>query len=222
MKKVLVVAVHPDDETLGCGGTLLKHKAAGDEVHWLIVTEISEKDEASHTFKQNRQQEIEKVAQMYQFDGLHQLGFATTQVDQIPLSNLVTKISQVMQQVLPDTLYLPFLGDVHSDHRVIFDAVYSCTKSFRYPSLKTVCMMEILSETEFAPALCSHAFIPNLFVDISSFYEKKAAIMQIYEGELGTHPFPRSLKTLEALATLRGSTANCRFGEAFVLLKKIE
>lgn len=215
--KVLVVAVHPDDETLGCGGTLLKYKANGDEIHWLICTAIDEE----HNYCKVREKEIEEVSNLYDFDSVHNLQLKTMQVDEYKVSELVSKISQVIKEVQPNIIYLPFKADVHSDHRKIFEASYSCTKSFRYPFIKKIYMMEILSETEFAPSTKKDSFIPNVFVDISEFFEKKIAIMKVFKSEMAEHPFPRSERNLRALATFRGATCGCEYAESFVLLKEI-
>ena len=107
------------------------------------------------------------------------------------MSELITKISSVINKVKPDTIYLPFKGDVHSDHKYIFDAAYSCTKTFRYPFIKKIYMMETLSETEFSLSTKEDSFVPNVFVDISEFMDKKIELMNIYESEIGKHPFPR-------------------------------
>jgi LmbE family N-acetylglucosaminyl deacetylase len=128
MNKVLVIAVHPDDETLGCGGTLLKHKANSDEIHWLICTDIDK----NNSYYNTRQKEIQKVSQMYDFNSVNNLELKTMQVDEYSMSELIAKISQVINKIKPNIIYLPFKGDVHSDHRKIFEASYSCTKSFRY------------------------------------------------------------------------------------------
>lgn len=216
--KVLIVAVHPDDETLGCGGTLLKHKANGDEIHWLICTTVDEK----HSYYDTREQEIEKVAALYGFDSVHNLRLETMQVDEYSMSELVGKISKVINEVKPTTIYLPFKGDVHSDHRKIFEASYSCTKSFRYPFVKKIYMIETLSETEFAPSTKEDSFIPNVFVDISKYMDKKLEIMKVYESEIAEHPFPRSIKNIQALGTLRGATCGCEYAESFILLKEIK
>lgn len=213
----LVIAVHPDDETLGCGGTLLKHQASGDEIHWLICTDLDK----SNSYYKKRQIEIEKVAKLYGFTSTHQLGLKTMQVDEYSMSELITSISKVINQVKPNTIYLPFKSDVHSDHRKVFEAAYSCTKSFRYPFIKKIYMMETLSETEFAPSTQSDSFIPNVFVDVSDFMQQKLNIMQLFETEVGEHPFPRSLRNILALATLRGATAGCEYAESFMLLKEI-
>lgn len=215
--KILVVAVHPDDETLGCGGTLLKHKANGDDIHWLICTTIDK----NHNYYERRESEINKVSHAYDFDSVHNLGLKTMQVDEYTMSEIIGKISKVINEVQPNIVYLPFKGDVHSDHRKIFEASYSCTKSFRYPFIKKIYMMETLSETEFAPSTKEDSFIPNIFVDISEYIDKKIDIMQIFESEIAEHPFPRSLENLKALGTIRGATANCKYAESFVLLKEI-
>jgi LmbE family N-acetylglucosaminyl deacetylase len=221
-QKALVVALHPDDETLGCGGTLLKHNTQGDEIHWMICTEVKEEDGFSSERVQRRNEEIDTVANLYQFDSVHRLGFSTMKVDQYTVSELVGKVSAVINQVQPTVLYLPFKSDVHSDHRVMFEAVYSCTKSFRYPFIKKIYMMETLSETDFALSTKEDSFVPNVFVDITDFFAKKLEIMQVFESEIGEHPFPRSLRSLEALATLRGATAGCEYAESFMLLKEIQ
>jgi LmbE family N-acetylglucosaminyl deacetylase len=217
-KKVLVIAVHPDDETLGCGGTLLKHKANGDEIHWLIVTSLDK----SHSYYNQREKEIQEVALSYNFNSVHELGFQTMEIDKYSIGELVEKISNVINMIQPTTLYLPFKGDVHSDHRKIFEAAYSCTKSFRYPFIKQIYMMETLSETEFAPSTKEDSFIPNIFIDISQYFDIKTTIMQFYKSELQEHPFPRSTANLNALATLRGATAGCIYAESFMLLKEIK
>jgi LmbE family N-acetylglucosaminyl deacetylase len=219
---VVVVALHPDDETLGCGGALLRHKENGDEIHWLICTEVKEENGFTKERVQGRDSEIEKVAEMYEFDSTHRLGFSTMKVDEYSMSELITKVSEVFNKIKPTILYLPFKGDVHSDHRVMFNAAYSCTKSFRYPFIKKIYMMETLSETEFALSTKEDSFVPNVFVDITKYLDKKLEIMKVFESELSEHPFPRSLRNIEALATLRGATSGCEYAESFMLLKEIQ
>ena len=221
MKKILVIAVHPDDETLGCGGTLLKHKATGDEIYWCIVTSIKEKLGFSDEQVILRSKEIEKVAGIYGFNGVEQLAFPTMQLDQLTMGELIDGVSTIIKKIQPHTIYLPFKNDVHSDHRIAFEAIYSCTKTFRYPFIRRILMMETISETEFAPALPAESFVPNVFADISEFIDQKIDIFKIYASELGEHPFPRSEKNIRALACLRGASADCESAESFMLLKEI-
>jgi len=221
MGNVLVIAVHPDDETLGCGATLLRHRAQHQDIYWLICTAMSEQSGATKAQIADRERVISQVAGQYQFKKVFQLGLASTRVDVCPSHLLISQISAIINEVQPHTLYLPFKSDIHSDHRKIFEAAYSCTKSFRYPSIKKILMMETLSETEFAPATKEDCFVPNVFVDISDYFEQKCAILNLYESEMGQHPFPRSIRNVTALATLRGASAGCDYAESFMLLKEI-
>lgn len=221
MSKVLVLAVHPDDETLGCGGTLLKHKAGGDEIFWLIATSMKEDNGLSKEDISHRAAEIETIINRYNFDGVYNLGIPTTKVDEFSISELIKMISKVFDEVEPNILYLPFIGDIHSDHRIIVEAAHSCTKTFRYPFIKKVMMMETISETEFALSLKGFAFVPNHFVDISDFIDEKLDIMKTYKDEISCHPFPRSLENIKALSVFRGATAGCKYAESFMVPKEI-
>ena len=135
---------------------------------------------------------------------------------------MVPEISAVFSEVKPEIIYTLNRSDAHSDHRIIFDAVMSCTKSFRYPYIKQVLMYECISETEFAPALAEKAFLPNYFVDITKYMDKKNEAMRVFESELGEHPFPRSLDNIRALAHFRGASVGVQYAEAFQLLKYID
>ena len=149
------------------------------------------------------------------------MDFPATKLDKISDSALVYAISKVFLQVKPEMVFLPFYQDVHSDHRKAFSAAYSCTKSFRYPFIKRVLMMETLSETDFATPIPGQAFVPNVFVDISAHLDKKCEILKRFEGEIAPAPFPRSIETVRALARVRGSVAGCLYAESFVLLREI-
>jgi len=218
MNNVLVVALHPDDETLGCGGTLLKHKENGDKIHWLICTTIGK----NHEYHKFREKEVDLVSSIYGFDTVHNLELKTMQVDEYTMSDLIARISKIINEVRPNVVYLPFKGDVHSDHSYMFKAAYSCTKTFRYPFVKKIYMMETLSETEFSVSTKEDSFIPNVFVDISKYMDKKIKLMNVYKSEIGEHPFPRSERNIRALATYRGATSGCRYSESFMLVKEIK
>lgn len=221
MNTVLIVAVHPDDESLGCGGTILKLKKTGCRVHWLICTTINESAGYSVEKIKLREEEIIKVSEEYGFDSIENLNLSTTKVDEYKTSYLIDCFSSIINKIKPEIIFLPFRGDVHSDHRKIFEASYSCTKSFRYPFIKKIYMMETLSETEFSPGTPDTVFVPNVFIDISEYMNKKIEILKIYESEMGEHPFPRSEKNIRALATFRGATAGCEYAESFMLIKEI-
>jgi len=222
MKKIIVISAHPDDEVLGVGGTLLKHVANGDEVYWLITTNVFEDQGFSKERIASRQLEIEKVAQIIGVTKTFKLDYPTMTLSSSTLLTMVPEISAVFSEIEPEIIYCLNRSDAHSDHRVTFDAVMSCTKSFRYPFIKQVLMYECISETEFAPVLAEKVFLPNYFVDVSDYFDKKIQAMEIYRSEIGAHPFPRSLRNLEALATFRGASVGVEYAEAFQLLKYID
>lgn len=219
--KIVVISAHPDDEVLGCGGTLLKHKHKGDEIHWIIVTSTFENQGFSEDFIQCRQQEIEKITTFIEFSSVHNLNYPTKSLDSSLLNKMIPQISAIFKEIKVEIIYVVNRSDAHSDHRVTFDAVMACTKSFRYPHIKKVLMYECVSETEFAAALPENVFIPNYFVDISPYLEKKIEMMKIYTSELEEHPFPRNVKNIEALAINRGSQSGVEYAESFMIIKEI-
>jgi LmbE family N-acetylglucosaminyl deacetylase len=218
MSKILAVSVHPDDETLGCGGTLLKHNEKGDKIFWLILTRANDKVTSIPNIVNLQKQYVNKVAATYNFEDFKQLSFLTTELDRYPLGEIIREISNYIDQIEPSVIYFNHCNDVHSDHRVAFDAIYSCTKSFRYPFITKILMYETLSETEFAPALPCASFTPNVYVDITDYLDQKIEIMKLYETELMEEPYPRSISSIEALARFRGSRAGVKYAEAFRLL----
>ena len=221
MKKIIVVSPHPDDEILGSGGTLLRHKKQGDEINWLIVTNIFEELGYSSDQILKRQKEIQQVAASLKIKEIFTLNYPTATLYSSDLITLIPKISELFQSIQPEIIFCPNRSDAHSDHRVVFNAVMACTKSFRYHFIREILMYECLSETEFAPALPENIFQPNCFVDISNEIEEKIQLMRIYNSELGEHPFPRSNRNIKALATFRGAVAGVEYAEAFQLIKSI-
>ncbi len=219
MADILVVAPHPDDETLGCGGTLLRHGGERDSVHWLIVTAMRESLGYTPERMAAREAEIEAVTRHYGFAGVHHLDFPTTGLDSLPLRDLIAAVGNVLDRVRPEVLYLPFPGDAHSDHRVVFDACAACSKWFRSSFLRQILSYETLSETNFGldPRI---GFRPNLYVDIGDHLDGKIEAMRFYTEEMGAHPFPRSDVAITALARLRGSESGYQAAEAFVILKQ--
>jgi LmbE family N-acetylglucosaminyl deacetylase len=217
--RTLVVAPHPDDETLGCGGTLLRQRNEGSELAWLIVTGISESAGWPAERVRLRDAEIEKVAALIGFKHVYRLNLPSSGLDSVPVSDLVTQFSGVFKSFQPEQVLLPHRSDVHTDHRIVFDAAAACTKWFRYPSVRRVLAYETISETDFGLDTDS-AFRPNYFVDISAFLERKLEVMAVYQSELGVFPFPRSVEAIRALAALRGAGSGFVAAEAFQLLRE--
>lgn len=222
MKNVVVISAHPDDEVLGVGGTLLKHKNNGDNIYWIITTNISVDQGFSEDKVDERQNEIEVVAEKLGVKKKFLLNYPTMSLSSSDTNEIIPKIASIFNEIKPEIIYTLNRSDAHSDHKYTFNSVIACTKSFRFPFIKQVLMYECISETEFAPSLHEKVFIPNYYVDISKYIDEKLEIMKVYESELGTHPFPRSLKNIKALATFRGTVAGVEFAESFQLIKFID
>lgn len=220
MSCVLVVSPHVDDETLGAGGTLLRYKNQNKRVYWLNFTNM--KIEYGYTKEQvnKRKEEIEQVIKEYKFDGFFDLGLKPANLEQYNGNEIIKKVSNIINEIKPSTIILPNRSDVHSDHKAVFDWCYSCTKVFRFPYIKKILSMEVLSETDFS--YIDNAFIANYYVNISDYIEKKINILKLYKSELGKHPFPRSIEGIESLARVRGISAGSEYAEAFKVIKFIE
>ena len=222
--RILVVAPHPDDELLGCGGTLLKRSSEGSTVGWLLVTSITAQAGWSQERISRRASEVDQVRDGLGISptNLYRLGFPTTELDRVPFGELVSSIGSVFHEFAPQEVLLPHSGDIHSDHRLTFDACSACTKWFRYPSVQRILTYETLSETEFGLDQVAGAFRPNLFVDISAHLAQKLKLLDIYQSELGKHPFPRSLETVRSQSLIRGAQRGVTAAEAFQILRSFE
>lgn len=217
-KKIIIVTPHPDDETLGCGGTILKLKEEGHQLYWAIITKAG--NFATEEWKANREAEIEKVAKMYKFDRTIKLNFEAATLDQVADSELVGALSNVFKDLNPNVIYVPYPSDIHSDHKAVFEATMACTKWFRYPSVEKVLAYETLSETDFTINPDANNFRPNVFINIEKYIDKKIEIMEVYESEISAFPFPRSEKAIRSLAYVRGAASGYEAAEAFMLLKE--
>jgi len=219
--KILTISVHPDDETLGCGGTLLKHKDLGDELYWLIITSVNEELGYSNDFILSRKNQIEEVGKIYGFKKVFELGLPTTRLHDVDFSEILKGINKSISEVNPERIYMINRTDIHTDHQITARALFSATKSFRNLTIKEILMYECISETEMAPGLLENVFIPNVFSDISNYIDKKVEIMNIYKQELQETPMPRSAENIKALARFRGSTVGVDYAEAFMLIRKL-
>lgn len=210
--RTLVIAPHPDDESLGCAGLLLRRKAENASLAWVIATQS-----APHNHLSLRDKEVEEVSRLLAFQEVHKLGYETTRLDSVPMADLVAKISEIIGIFQPNEVLVPHYSDVHSDHRIISEATMSSVKWFRSPSISRVMAYETLSETNFN-LVKTNQFIPNYYVDISEYLNEKIRVLNVYASEIGTHPFPRSIIAAESLAKFRGSACGFQAAEAFELL----
>ena len=220
MKNVVVVAPHADDESLGAGGTLLRHKAEGHKIHWVIVTSPTTKD-YSDDFIKKRKEQISKIKKIYNFDSLTELGFEPTSLNTNNFGDLLGKVKSLFNSISPNVLYTCYPYDAHSDHLFSYKASIAATKKFRTDSIERVLMYETLSETNFSYSL-TDKFNPNYYINVTDYFDQKMKILSLYDSEIKKHPFPRSKNSIKALAELRGSESNTHYAEAFQLLKFYE
>jgi len=220
--RVLAISAHPDDETLGCGGTLLKHGAANDDLFWLVVTSTY-KPKWSAEIMELKATEVERVAEAYGIKPYFKLAFPTVQLDIIPQADLIESIRDVISKVRPEIVYLVHDGDVHTDHHAVFTAVMSVLKPFYMSkfNLHRVLCYETLSSTEAAPPQLYRAFMPNVFGDITPYIERKIEIMSLYQSEAQPDPLPRGPSAIRALARYRGATIGVEYAEAFMLIREV-
>jgi LmbE family N-acetylglucosaminyl deacetylase len=215
--KVLVIAPHPDDEVLGCGGMIAKYSKQEDKVYLCIVTKACTPD-WSEEFIENRKKEVAKANKILGIKKTYFLDYHTVKLDTIPQKELNEAIYKVVKEVNPDILYIPHKGDLNKDHRLIFEASLVAARPVNH-KVKRILSYETLSETEWGQSI--EPFIPNVYIDISEIFEKKIEAMKAYESELKEYPHPRSLEIVGALAKKRGSEVGAKFAEAFMLVREI-
>jgi len=221
-KNILVIAPHPDDETLGCGGTIIKHQKNKDRINWLIMTNIELAKNYKKTIVKKKITEVKRVNQSYKFKSMFRLNFEPATLDMIPKKDVISEIQKVVTKIKPNIIYIPYGGDAHSDHKITFEACCSISKSFRNMFIKKVIVYETPSETDFNINPRIKNFKPNLWVDISKEIKQKIKVLKIYKTEIGRHPFPRSIENIISYAKIRGSVSGHSYAEAFQIIKEIQ
>ncbi len=221
--RILVISVHPDDETLGCGGTILKHNANGDDIFWLVATQAYEPQWPVEIIER-KADEVKRVASIYGVKQVFKLGFPTVKLDTISQAEIMDRVRDVITEVKPELVYLVHDGDVHSDHHAVFQATLCVLKAFymRGMGVRSILSYETLSSTEAAPPHFSRAFIPNVYHDITAYVDRKIEIMGMFATETQRDPYPRGQSAIRALARYRGATIGVDYAEAFVLIRQVD
>ena len=212
MKKILFIAPHADDETLGCGGIIQKFKSENLKIYWLLSTKkrIKKKSESI-----KREKLIKKVKTKYKFDNLFQLSYYASDLSFKNLSSLTQDIRNIININKIDTIFTCFSEDAHTDHFFVSKASLSSSKVFRTPSIEKIFIYETLSESNFNFSHKAGKFRPNSYFDISRFINKKISMLRLYKLEIKKHPFPRSTEAIKSQALLRGSESGFKYAEAF-------
>lgn len=217
---VLVIATHPDDEVLGCGGVMARHTAQGDSVQVLVVTRGT-LDLFPEAVVEETRKELKKAHALLGVAGVTFLDFEAPKLDVVAGHEVADAVRNVILDVDPSIVYLPHRGDLHSDHKVVFWAtLVACRPANRTRVQKLLCY-ETLSETDWGAPFVEDAFVPNVYVNIEAHLKQKICAMQCYQSQLKPDPHPRSVLSIEALARLRGATAGLNAAEAFVLIREV-
>jgi LmbE family N-acetylglucosaminyl deacetylase len=217
-ENVLVVAPHPDDEVLGCGGIIRKYGTAGKKVVVLIMSR-GKPGMFSEERIINVRQEALKAHEILKVFKTVFLDFPAPDLDIVPNANLSASILKVIQDHEIDTVFLPHHGDLHHDHKAVFSAGLVAARPVNGNRVTGIFSYETLSETEWAVPSGSETFIPTFFVDISNEIQVKLEALQCYRSQLREFPNPRSIKSAESLARFRGSTSGILFAEAFMTIR---
>ena len=226
-QQVLVVAAHPDDEVLGCGGTIAHHAEAGDTVHVLLVAEGATSRQQQRN-RANARQELLTLTQAAQCaqqilgtTSTELLGLPDNRLDSIDRLDLVKRIEEKLQQYMPQIVYVHHAGDVNIDHRRLHEAVVTACRPMPGQPVRSLLSFEVASSTEWQPPGSAPAFQPNWFVDITGQWERKRKALEAYAAEMRPWPHARSIKALEHLARWRGAQVGVEAAEAFCLLRQL-
>ena len=226
-KTVLVVAAHPDDEVLGCGGAMARHAAAGDDVHIVLVAEgVTSRDAARAAADRGDDLEVLRTAARAAAACLgarapQSHGQPDNRLDEVPFLDLVKTIEAVVEQVAPDVVYTHHGGDLNQDHRLVQAAVLTALRPLPGVRPTALYAFEVLSSSEWTAPTAHTAFLPQRFVNITDHLAAKLAALACYRSELRDFPHPRSLQGVETLARLRGMTCGFAAAEAFAVLREV-
>lgn len=226
MKKVLVIAAHPDDEVLGVGGTIAKLSAAGVECHLLIVTDGSSSQyrdsDHLHEIIEAKKLETKGCADLLGFKSIHYGELPDMKLDKTPHIAINQVIEKVIDEVQPDTVFTHFWGDVNRDHQEIYHSTLVAVRPMMGQVVRELYCYRVPSSTEWTPNKADTMFMANYFVDIKMFADQKYKAFACYSTELREYPHPRSVQYLREADKAVGIRVGLLAAEEFVLLRKLE
>ena len=218
-ENVLAICAHPDDETLGLGGTLARHAESGDNVSVLIFADGQFKRDNSSSGIKKRRDQAKKACSTIGVKKVEFLNFTDQKMDTIPLVEIIDKIEMAIKKSCASILYAHYWGDVNQDHRRLFEASLVASRPHSQSTIKQLICFETPSSTEWGGL--QNNFSPNLFVNIEKTIGKKLAALKEYKEEIGRFPHPRSIEAIENRSKFWGSTAGVKNAEAFRIVRQI-
>lgn len=213
-KRVLVIAAHPDDEILGCGGTVALHVKAGDSVTSVVACEGESLRYGPGGVGQS--EHMRRAAAVLGVADVRPLGFPDQRLDTITLTEIIAPLEQLVRELEPEVVYCQHGGDINRDHELLFKAVLVATRPTEQ-SIAAVYAFDTASSTEWA---FPRRFVPDTWVDISTVLEQKLSAMACYESELRPYPHPRSLEALRHRAHAWGNQQCLDAAEVFLTVRR--
>ena len=217
IKKVVIIAPHPDDETLGVGGTIKRLINNNVKVSILIVSGHMPPLYSVEAYKKTVK-ECEKVFKYLGVNDFEFLNIPATKLNEIATSELNSKINSFIDKRNPDTVFIPF-PDRHIDHRIIFDSGVVASRPINKKSPKIVLLYETLSETHWNVPGVEASFVPDFFIRIDKELKNKLIALKFYKSQINEKTPSRSIEAVEALAKFRGSQNGCKYAEAFKVVR---
>ena len=218
---MLIIAPHPDDEVLGCGGIINRYVIEGHGVYVLIITRGSPDRYSDERIELGRKQALKAHAILGVKETFF-FNYIAPELDLESQAKIADSIRKLISELDIERLYIPHRGDIHIDHHVVFNAALVAARPVGDYTVKSIYVYETLSETEWAAPFSNDVFIPDHFVNIEQSIQAKLKAMSCYSGQIRTFPNPRSLESIEALAKFRGSTVGYKCAEAFKTIRNIE
>jgi LmbE family N-acetylglucosaminyl deacetylase len=218
--RTLVIAPHPDDEVLGAGGTMAKLSESGQEVFVAVVTKGKPPAYSAESVARVRAE----AKSAHDLLGVKETSWLDQPAAELPeVRNVVLNgaIGEVVQRIAPQTILVPFPGDIHVDHQLVFQSVLVASRPHQAAYPKTILAYETLSETNWNAPYITPPFVPNVYLDISNYLERKIAAMRKFSSQLRSSPHERSVESLRSLAVMRGATVHREAAESFVLVRHV-
>ncbi|HUF11442.1 MAG TPA: PIG-L deacetylase family protein [Rhodothermales bacterium] len=224
--RTLVIAAHPDDEVLGCGGTIARLARDGTAVKVIILSDGESSrwqspGDVPGEVVESRRAAARKAAAILGVEAPMMFDYPDNRFDTVPLLEITKTVESVIREFEPDTVFTHHSGDMNVDHRLTAEAVMTATRPAPESSVERVYSFEVLSSTHVAAGHFGRPFLPNVMVEISDTIEDKLEAMKCYERELHPFPHPRSLESIRSLASMRGTVCAVAAAEAFVLVREI-
>ena len=213
-ERVLVIAAHPDDELLGCGGTVALHTRAGDLVTAVIVCEG---ESLRYPQGVGQAEHTRRAAAALGVTDVRVLGFPDQKLDTFPLTDVIAPLQEIVREVRPRIVYGQFGGDANRDHDILFRALLVATRPVE-PYIETVYAFDTASSTEWG---YPRSFVPDTWVEITDTLEQKIAAMACYESEVREYPHPRSLDALRHRARAWGNQSCLDAAEVFMTVRRV-